>query len=78
MQALFKKKKSKKDFIKNKRGAWVSQSVKHPTLDFCSGHGLTVGEIEPHIGLLSTAWSLLGILSLPFSLPLPCSHSLNK
>ena len=31
----------------------MAQSVKHPTLDFGSGHGLTVREFEPHIGLLS-------------------------
>ena len=32
-------------------GAWVAQSVKRPTFDFGSGHGLTVRELEPHIGL---------------------------
>ena len=29
----------------------VAQSVEHPTVDFGSGHDLTVGEIEPHVGL---------------------------
>ena len=32
-------------------GAWVAQSVKHLTLDFSSGHDLTVHEFEPHIRL---------------------------
>ena len=31
------------------RGAWA-QVVKCPTLDFGLGHGLTVCEIEPHVG----------------------------
>ena len=41
-------------------GVWVSQSVKHLTLDFNPGHDLTGHEI----------------LSLPLSLPLPysCTH----
>ena len=29
-----------------KWGAWVSQSVRHPTLDFSSGHNLMVHEIN--------------------------------
>ena len=32
-------------------GAWVAQWGRHPTLDFCSGHDLTVREIEFCIGL---------------------------
>ena len=28
-------------------GTWVAQWVKHPTLDFSSGHDLPVCEIEP-------------------------------
>ena len=28
------------------RGAWVAQSVKHPTLDFSLGYDLMVGEFE--------------------------------
>ena len=31
-------------------GTWVSQLVKNPTLDFGSGHDLTVQEIEPTLG----------------------------
>ena len=41
----------------------MAQSVKHPTLDFSSGHDLTFREIEPHIGLctdgLEHAWDFL-------------------
>ena len=32
-------------------GAWVAQSIKLQTLDFSSGHDLTVCEFEPHVGL---------------------------
>lgn len=28
-------------------GAWVSQSVKHPTLDFSSGHDLRIVRSSP-------------------------------
>ena len=49
------------------------QSVKRPTLDFGSGHDLTVCGIEPHTGLhADSARSLLLILSLRLSMPLPC------
>ena len=41
------------------RSAWVAQSVKHPTLDFSSGH-----ETEPHGACLGVS------LSLPLPLPL--------
>ena len=33
------------------RGTWVAQSVKHPALDFGSGHDLPVREFEPCVGL---------------------------
>ena len=33
------------------RGSWVAQSVKHLTLDFSSGHDLTVREFKLHLGL---------------------------
>ena len=59
----------------------MAQSVKRPTLGFSSSHDLMVLEFEPHIGLRVTAGSLLGILSLPLSLPLPthaCALSLSK
>ena len=32
-------------------GTWVAQSVKRLTLDFGSGHNLTVHEFEPRVGL---------------------------
>ena len=32
-------------------GTWVAQSVKHLSLDFCSGRDLTVGGSETHVGL---------------------------
>ena len=32
-------------------GTWVAESVKHPTLDFSSGHDLTVHELKPRIRL---------------------------
>ena len=35
----------------NNKGAWVAQSVKGPTLDFDSGHDLTVHGFWPHVGL---------------------------
>ena len=51
----------------------MAQSVKCPTLDFSSGHDLMVNEIEPPPPPTSdsvlTTWSLLGILSFPFSVP---------
>ena len=62
-------------------GAWVAQSVKHPTLDLSSGHDLTVCEFEPHIRLhadsVEPAWdSLSPSLSAPP--PLALSLSLSK
>ena len=55
----------------------MAQSVKCPTLDFCSGHDLMVCEIETYKGSVLAASSLLGIVSLPLSLPVPCSCSLS-
>ena len=38
----------------------MAQLVKHPMLDFSSGHDLMVGEMEPHVGFCSdsaeSAW----------------------
>ena len=43
----------------------MAHSVEHLTLGFGSGHDLTVGGIQPCIGLrVLTVQSLLGILSL--------------
>ena len=54
---MLKKKKKKK------RGAWVAQSVKRLTLDFSSGHDLTVRVFEPLMGLRADgeepAWNSL-------------------
>ena len=52
------------------RGAWAAQSVEHPTLDFGSGHDLTVRGTEPPIRLgadsMGPGWeSLSGSPSLP-------------
>ena len=47
------------------RGAWVAQSVKHPTLDLSSGHDLTVRGLEPCNRFYTENANLLGILSLP-------------
>ena len=52
-------------------GTWVAQSVKHPTLDFSSGHDLMVVRSSPASGSALTTQSLLGVVSLPISLPLP-------
>ena len=48
-------------------GAWVAQSVKPLTLDFGSGHDLTVCEFKARIQL--RVQRLLGILSLLLSAP---------
>ena len=59
------------------RGAWVAQLVQHPTpmaLDFGSGYDHTVCELEPQspmLGSALTVWNLLGIISLPLSMPFP-------
>ena len=46
--------------------------VKLPTLDFDSGHDLTVCEFEPRIGFCTDRAEPAGdSLSLPLSLPLP-------
>ena len=53
------------------RGTWVAPSVKRLTLDFGSGHGLTVCGIEPHVRLCTDstkpAWDAppLSISALP-------------
>ena len=60
------------------RGACVAQLVSHPTLDFGSGHHLTVREFEPHIGLCADraepAWDCL---SPSLSAPPPPALSLS-
>ena len=53
-----------------KRGAWMAQLVKRPTLDFGSGHDSAVVGIKPHIRLctesVEPAWD-----SVSPSLPAP-------
>ena len=57
-------------------GTWVAQLFKCLTLDFGSGHDLTVCGIEPHIGLhadsTEPAWDFLSpsLSALPSSLSL--------
>ena len=57
-----------------KAWACLGGSVKRLTLDFGSGHGLTLREIEPHVRFctdsMEPAWDSV---SLSLSLPLPCS-----
>ena len=53
----------------------MAQSVKHPTLDFGSGHDLMVHEFKPRVGFSAEstepAWDSLS-LSLAAPLPLMC------
>ena len=55
------------------RGSSVAQSVEHLTLDFSSLIISWFMRLSPLSGSVLAAWSLLGILSFPVSLPLPCS-----
>ena len=69
-------------FIANKKpmcqGAWVAQMVKCPTLDFGSGHDLTLHEIEPWVWLCTNstepAWVFLSLSFCPYP---TCSLSLK-
>ena len=47
----------------------MAQSVKCLTLDFGSGHDVTVHEFEPCIGFCTDGVDLLGLLSLLLSAP---------
>ena len=62
---------------RNTSGRLVAQSVKRLTLDFSSGHDLTISEFEPCVGLCADsaepAWDSL---SPPCCLPLPGLHCL--
>ena len=53
----------------NSGGTWVAQSVKCVTLDFGSGHDLTVSEFEPRFGLHTDsgehAWDSLSLFLCP-------------
>ena len=63
------------------RGTWAAQSVKRLTLDFGSGHDLTVHGNKPHVGLCAdssgTAWDFL-FLPAPPSLVLSLKINLKK
>ena len=64
------------------RSAWEARSVKSPTLDFGSGHDLTVREFKPHVGLGADSMepasdSLFPSLSAPLTLVLSLSLSLS-
>ena len=52
------------------QGPWGAQSVKHLTLDFSSGHDVTVHEFEPHVLCADGVEPAWDSLSLPFSLSL--------
>ena len=58
----------------------MAQSVKGPTLDFSSGHDLTVGEIEENCAdSLEPAWdSILPSLSAPPLLMLSLFLKINQ
>ena len=51
-----------------KMGAWVAQSMKHPTLELYSRHDLEVMRLSP-TSAPHWAWSLLEILSPSPSAP---------
>ena len=60
------------------RGAWVAQLVERPTLDFGSGHELTVPEIEPRVRLWADSRKLTwDSLSLSLSSPPTLTHALS-
>ena len=60
-------------------GTWMAQLVKFLTLGLGSGHGLTVCEIEPCIGLCADSLQpARDSLSLPFSAPPLLSFPLSK
>ena len=59
-------------------GAWVAQSGKRPTLDFSSGHNLTVCGFQPHVGLCTNSTEhAQDSLSLPLSAPTLLARSLK-
>ena len=64
------------------RGAWVAQSVGHLTLDFSSGHNLTICEFKPQVRLCADSseptWDSLSLsLSAPPLLMQALSLSLS-
>ena len=59
------------------RGVWAAEWIEHLTLDFCSGHDLTVVASSPASGSVQSPEPAWDSFSLPLSLPLPCSCSLS-
>ena len=59
-------------------GSWVAQFVKHLTLDFGLGHGLTVSEFELCIRLCAECQACLRFSPLPLSAPTLLMLSLSK
>ena len=62
------------------RGAWVAQSVEHPTSAQVSGHDLAVRGLEPRPGLCvdsSEPGAFFGSRVSLSVLSLPCSHSVS-
>ena len=70
----------KKNEIKNTiQGTWVAQLVKHPSLDFGSGHDLMVPEIKPHFGFCAdSAEPTWDYLSPSLSDLLACVDSVSQ
>ena len=61
------------------RSTLVAQLVERQTLDFSSGHDLTVLRVKPTLGSTLTAQRLLRILSPSLSLcPSPLNLKINK
>lgn len=62
---------------KKKQGAWVAQSLKSPTFDFGSGHGIMDVRLSPTSNSVLSRESARDSLSLYPSLWL-CSYSLHS
>ena len=65
-----------------KGGAWVALLVKHPSVDFSSGHDLMAHEIDPGVRLFTDsaepAWDSLSLSpSLSLSAPPLCTCALS-
>ena len=57
----------------------MAQWVKHPTLNFGSGHNLTGCEFKPYVGLFTdSAGPAWDSPSLPFSAPFPLMLCLSQ
>ena len=59
-------------------GAWVAQLIKLLTLNFSSGHDLTVHSLSPVWSSVLIEWGQLGILSLSAPPLLMLSFKINK